>query len=416
MQVQEFSYTDSAGVTKQSQNIICRLDGIGFIKLDEDGKETSEIVREKWVVIGAHYDVPVTGPDYTVSEAPPAENGVVESPYSSSGQTANVEITEAVEETAEDEDGLEENVVDDLDNSPWQMEKKMPIPVSYRTYDGINNNASGVGCVISIAKEMLSDLPGYDTTFVFFGAGADNYAGARAYLENLSPLEHSKLEAMYNIEAIFAGDKVYAHAGTNSVKIGNQKDYHLRRKLYEATDVFYKYRLNTNNAYSLYTNQSGLKVDAGKGGTSIFSEWTAKASDHTPFDLAGIPVVYFESAEYNINDITELGIESRNPNFSSTGGKISSTPFDSSAYLTALFKSMAESNARSDFFLTPSPSPTNTDPPLAEHTDNEGNNVTSTTAIPMKELPRLEKRINSTAFIIIKSLQRGPAGFTFGRR
>ncbi|MGI6090531.1 MAG: M28 family peptidase [Saccharofermentanales bacterium] len=414
VQIQEFDYRSDSGQIRHSQNIICRLEGSGFIKLDAEGKETSEYLDNKWSIVGAHYDVLVTGPDFRtntdITEQSDEENG-----ESSGGQEAP---EEAISTTTTEEDISVEMTEEDnlLDKPGWQMEREIPIPVDYRTYDGINNNASGVACVLSVARAMRDDPPGFDTVFVLFGAGTDNQAGAKTYLSSLDSEERATLEAMYNVEAIFAGDKVYAHAGTNSVRTGNQKDYHMRRKLYEATDVFYHYRLNTNNGYSLYTNQSTLRVNAGLGGISIFSEWTSKVSDHTPFDLSNIPVVYFESGEYNINDLAEVGLESRNPSFSSTEGRISGTPFDSSIYLTALFMDMAQSEARDDLFLTPSPQPFQTPSENGNSTINADNSDTASTAVAMRDLPRLEQRINNTAFIIVKAMQREPAGFKLNRK
>ncbi len=413
VQIQEFDYKSDSGQIRHSQNIICHLKGSGFIKLDAEGKETSEYFDNKWSIVGAHYDVLVTGPDFR-ADLGIAEQADMKTGEPSSGQEA---AGEAINTTTEDNSSADMTVEDDLlDKAVWQMEREIPLPVDYRTYDGINNNASGVACVLSVAKAMRDDPPGFNTTFVLFGAGTDNQAGAKAYLSSLSSDERATLEAMYNIEAIFAGDKVYAHAGINSVRAGNQKDYHMRRKLYEATDVFYRYRLNTNNGYSLYTNQSTLRVNAGRGGVSIFSEWTSKFSDHTPFDLANIPVVYFESGEYNIKDLAELGLESRNPSFSSTGGIISGTPFDSSIYLTALFMDMAQSENRDYFSLSPSPQPSQPLSGTANKTIDSDNSNTAGLAVSMRDLPRLEQRINNTAFIIVKAMQREPAGFKLNRR
>ena len=418
VQIQEFSYTDSQGVMKNSQNIICQLEGSGFTKLDDEGNTTSELIDERWNLIGAHYDVVVTDKDYQ----PPTDSGQSEQAdeqeqaddedrNSSGGQAADPDMPE---ETTDD---TEPEAEDDFDTNPWQMEREIPVPIDFSTYDGINNNASGVAAVLIAAQEMLADQPGYDIRFVFFGAGTDDFAGAKAYLDSLSAAEMATLEAMYNLEGIYAGDKVYAHAGINSVSAGNVKDYEMRRKLYEVTDVFYNYRLNTNNGYSLYTNQSSMLVNAGKGGSSVFSEWTFKLSDHTPFDQVGIPVVYIESGEYNINSLAELGIESKNPSFSSTGGKISGTPFDSSGYLEDLFRHMAEPSTLEQLYLSPTPLPDGAESTQTDETVISENEVTEeSAAVDMKDLPRLEQRINNTAFILVKAMQREPSGSRLVRR
>ena len=412
IQIQEFYYSDNQGVRKSSQNIICQLEGRGFVKLDDEGNETAELIDDHWNLIGAHYDVVVTGDDYKFnSDSEQAEHSDAQDEAEnkdnsfSGGQAA--EPVEPEGTTAE----TETTAQDDFDSNPWQMGREIPVPIDYSTFDGINTNASGVAAVLTAAAEMLTDRPGYDIRFVFFGAGSDDFAGAKAYLDSLSAEEMSTLEAMYNLEGIYAGDKVYAHAGANSVLKGSAKDYEMRRKLYEVTDVFYNYRLNTNNGYSLYTNQSSILINAGKGGSSVFSEWTTKQSDHTPFDQAGIPVVYFESGEYNIKSLEELGIESKNPSFSSTGGKISGTPFDSSGYLEALFSSMAEPSTLEQLYLSPTPQPGNIESVTTDEMSAlESETIESSAAVNMKDLPRLEQRINNTAFILVKAMQREPSG------
>ncbi len=410
--VQEFSYTDNLGVRKNSQNIICNLEGSGFIKLDAEGKDTEERIDDRWNVIGAHYDVPVTGRDYQPA-VEPAQTEQTDVEEQEEDEGADASGGQAADPAEQEETTTETGIgaKDDLDTIPWQMEREIPVPVDFSTYDGINSNASGVAAVLTAAKEMLTDQPGYDVEFVLFGAGTDDFAGARAYIKSLSAADMATLEAMYNLEGIYAGDKVYAHAGTNSVLTGNAKDYEMRRKLYEVTDVFYNYRLNSNNNYSLYTNQSALLVNAGKGGSSIFSEWTSRQSDHTPFDQTGIPVVYFESGEYNIKSLDELGVESKNPSFSSTGGKISGTPFDSSSYLETLFKNMAEPSSLEQLYLTPTPQPSESEPAATDETAAVDSEATESTAeADMRDIPRLEQRINNTAFILVKAMQREPSG------
>ncbi len=419
--LQEFGYTDSAGIYKRSQNIVCQLDGTGFIKLSEEGEDTKLSIDRRWNLIGAHYDVAVTGPDYL-----PASEEKKEESEEIAAEEVDFEAEEELEDkegepSAEDEPDSEIDAgldldqelpsdLADLDKSSWQIKQEIKQPLDFGDFDGIHNNASGVASVITAAQIMQEDKPGYDIRFVLFGAGSDNHAGARAYLANLPAEDRLSFEAMYNVEGIYAGDKVYAHAGTNSVLTGNKKNYEFRRKLYEVTDVFYKYQLNTNNGYSLYTNQSGLRVNAGKGGSSIFSEWTSKSSDHTPFDLEGIPVVFIESGEYNIKNLDELGIESKNPSFSSTEGRISGTAFDSSSYLEALFMDMAKISEMDYLFLSPTVGPT------AAQKDDISASQEEEEVIEMKDLPRLEQRINNTAFLLVKAMQREPAGTKLIRR
>ena len=40
--------------------------------------------------------------------------------------------------------------------------------------DGIHHNASGVAAVLTAARILREEVPGYDVVFVFFGAGTDD--------------------------------------------------------------------------------------------------------------------------------------------------------------------------------------------------------------------------------------------------
>lgn len=340
-EVQPFQFQDAGGQTRRSQNVIATLSGRGF-------KDTADGRTEKGaIIIGAQYDVPVTGPDYVFP-------------------------------------GLAEGVV---------------LSRSYAQYNGIHDNASGLAAVMVSALQMKRDLPGYDVTFVFFGAGNAQYAGARAYLNALSDTEKNGIVCMYNVGPVYAGDKVYAHAGQNSLEDGTHKSYHLRRKLYEATDIFFNYQLNTNNGYSLYTNQSTFFVSKpGDFRQVVFREWTTHTGSHTPFDQAGIPVVFFESGEYNVESINELGPENHNPEFRETGGRISGSPFDDDQFLFNVFRRIDEASQTEVFVLAPSPGAPVVGPELPEEEDNT----------PAEQIDHLTRRINNTAFILVKAAQRGP--------
>lgn len=188
-------------------------------------------------------------------------------------------------------------------------------------FDGIQDNASGVAALLQAARALKSGSIGYDVVFAFFGAGDAGQLGARNYLDGLSELERTNLEAVYSVESIYAGDKLYANAGWSSLAAG--KKYAMRKKLYETTDIAIKYGLD------LRTNQAGFSVDLrGDGTTVLFREVSSNPSDWVPFDEAGIPVVAFESFDFFGRSMDDI-VESRNPAFSKTAGRIRGTAADS---------------------------------------------------------------------------------------
>ena len=138
------------------------------------------------------------------------------------------------------------------------------IPEDY-TYDGISDNASGVGCLMTIANRISEyENIGFDVTIVFFGAGNADHAGARAYYASLTQEEKESMEVMYCVESIYGGDKVYASAGFNSLELSQK--YAMRRKLYQAYDVAYDSELASRNGFSLLYNECGIQTDLDEDG------------------------------------------------------------------------------------------------------------------------------------------------------
>ena len=199
-------------------------------------------------------------------------------------------------------------------------------------YDGISDNASGIGVLLTIAAQIQNyeDLS-FDVILVAFGAGNDNYAGARAFADSLTDEVASSIDCMYCIDSIYGGDKVYASAGYNSL-IMNQK-YQMRRKLYQAYDVVYDSLLYTQYGFSLYYNESGIITDLnGDGFDDIYREVSANKSDYVPFDEMNIPIVYFDSADYFFDSMEDMK-DSKNLNLQEFGGMLRNTPLDSSELL-----------------------------------------------------------------------------------
>ncbi len=229
---------------------------------------------------------------------------------------------------------------------------------AYPDFNGIQDNACGIGCLLTIAKEIRSENNGYDVILVAFGAGDDSYTGARAFADSMTESEISSTDAMYCIESIYAGDKLYANAGWNSLVPGQK--YEMRRKLYEAYDVVYENQLSSSNGVDLLYNECGQFLDVdGDGDSEVFREVTTTLSDYVPFDNAGIPIVFFESYDYNYSTISEMK-ETKNLHLQENGGLIRRTNYDS---ISTLLESMAEG--------------------------------------------QLELRINNTAFIIIEAILKG---------
>ncbi len=322
-EVQNFQGTSGA----YSTNYIVRITGTGFYCLQSDG--TYEL-EHRTAVIGTHYDASI--------------------------------LPEYVEEESEDEEEDEE----EEDAEPTEMPKYV--------FDGISDNASGTACILTALKafEDYKDVA-FDVWFVFFGAGTDNFSGAEAFYQSLSYEEKNSIDVMYDVDSLYAGDKVYASSGFKSLI--SSRRYEMRRKLYQAYDVCFGNPLYTNYGFDLVYNESGVKKDVNDDGiVDIFNELPKTISDYKVFDDRMIPVVYFESYDYNYSSIDQMK-ETKNLSLQDFGGVIRGTPADCTYYLDSIL--------------------------LEEDYDRDGDGEIDCSG------DRLQIRINCVAFIIVESLLKG---------
>lgn len=305
-----------------SANYVVKIPGTGFY--DEDS-EDKVITKHRIAIIGAHYD-----------NLPP--------------ETKKVENTKTTSKKGAETTALE------------------------YSFDGISDNASGTACLLT-AMKAFSEYPpfAYDVYFVAFGAGNDDYAGAREFYNSLTGEEKLRIDVMYCMESLYAGDKLYASSGYKSLDPQNR--YKMRRKLYQAYDVCFANTLFTNYGFDLYYNESGVKTDLNGDGTEdIYNEVSANKSDYLVFDEAGIPVVFFDSFEYNFTKMDEMK-ETKNLNLQNYGGMIRRTHDDSTVFLDSVL-------VEPDY-------------------DRDGDGEIDCSG------DRLQIRINAVAFIIVEALLKG---------
>ena len=301
--------------------------GTGFYGRQDDGTYQ---IEHRVAIIGAHYDAAVL-PEYAPKE-------------------------EEKEEPKETEEGAE----------PTERPKYM--------FDGVSDNASGTACVLTALKAFKDyQNIAYDVWFVFFGAGTDEQAGANAFCASLKSDVLYSIDVMYDIDSLYAGDKVYASSGFKSLI--TTKKYEMRRKLYQAYDVCFANPLYTYYRFDLYYNESGLRFDVNDDGyKDVFNELPNTISDYKPFDDRGIAIVYFESYDYNYNDLEKMK-ETKNLNIQDFGGKVRRTPSDCAYFLDPLL--------------------------IGDDVDRDGDGEIDCTG------DRLQIRVNCVAFIVIEALLKG---------
>ena len=203
--------------------------------------------------------------------------------------------------------------------------------------DGISDNASGIGALLTLAKQLKEYTMGYDVELVALGAGFSNNAGSRKLLESKSPEEIKNIDAFYEFRSLYGGDKLYAHSGWSSTY--PKQKYKLRQPAYQLAEVAYDESVSYYTGVVLYQNQISLQIDnmllnteapEGFGEAPekiVFREMSENESDYREFDKRGVPVVYLESYNYSGESMDDIS-ENRNPNFSSTNYIVRGTDFD----------------------------------------------------------------------------------------
>jgi len=145
---------------------------------------------------------------------------------------------------------------------------------------GADDNASGVAVMLEVAERIVQYNQEYDLVFVAFGAEEAGLLGSFHYVDSMSAPDITRTIAMINFDSLSVGDKLYIHAGFNEKTWA--RDEMLR--LIRLHKLPIEMQPGLNPAYP-----AGLTPD-----------WF---SDYTAFNMAGIPIVAFESTNWEIGDL-----------------------------------------------------------------------------------------------------------------
>lgn len=211
--------------------------------------------------------------------------------------------------------------VNDYDTSNIEITKKGNdssfIVIVGAHYDGriegcsFDDNASGVSILLELAEYLKNKELPYDIKFVFFGAEEINplgrgLHGSYDYVESLSDREKRKIKYMINLDTLLSGDKMYVY---NMFKDEEPHDYSLElMNTIKTIAQNLEIELNTNT----------------KDNDSM--SFTNTKSDYYPFFEAGIPILYFESTNWEAG---ECDGKTQTEMF----GRIIHTPFDNMIFL-----------------------------------------------------------------------------------
>lgn len=223
-------------------------------------------------------------------------------------------------------------------------------PAASAGADGVSDNASGIGALLTLAQELKRARVGYDVILVAFGGGFANEAGSSFFVNSLNAEDRAITDTFYEFRSLVGGAKLYANAGLSSLY--PNKKYILRQPLYEVATIALSEEVLGRSGVALYQNQSTFLIPNPLAGETapgadygtipenvVFREISSTRSDYRAFDRIGIACVLFESSDFNAKSYDELK-ENPDPNYASTNYLVRGTDFDS----IASFDQLAEAD------------------------------------------------------------------------
>ncbi|UVM64976.1 autotransporter domain-containing protein [Pseudomonas sp. B21-009] len=151
------------------------------------------------------------------------------------------------------------------------------------TLQGLDDNASGAAVLTEIARNLGGVALENGLEVVGFGAEEEGLRGSRAYVASLSDSQRANLLGMINLDSLITGDKMYAHAASNSIAnpaLGAYRDQLLR--------------IAQEMNIALFTNP-GLNPGYPAG--------TGCCSDGESFNSLNVPVLFIEATNWELGEL-----------------------------------------------------------------------------------------------------------------
>jgi len=154
---------------------------------------------------------------------------------------------------------------------------------------GADDNASGVAVMLEVAERLAHFKIDYDVVFVAFGAEEVGLRGSSYFAGQMRDADVARSIAMINFDSLIVGDKLYIHAGSNMKTWARDAMLRLIRLR----------KLPIEIQPGLYLVANPEETDPGYAAGFTPDGF----SDYTAFNQAGIPVVAFESTNWEIGDL-----------------------------------------------------------------------------------------------------------------
>ena len=160
-------------------------------------------------------------------------------------------------------------------------------------YDGrmegnaCDDNGSGVSILLELCEIFREQELPFNLKFIFFGAEEINVLGrglhgSYDYVESLSNKEKENIMYMINLDTLLSGDKMYVYNAYNDVSL-NDFNKELVRKVKNISERM----------------EIDLNLNCNKNENISF---TKTKSDYYPFFENNIPVLYFESTNWEAGE------------------------------------------------------------------------------------------------------------------
>lgn len=161
---------------------------------------------------------------------------------------------------------------------------------------GAGDNGSGVAAMLAAAEVLKDEEPAYRVTFVAFGAEEVGSVGSDEFVTALGD-DIENVIAMINVDSVGVGTTLNVYAG--AVVTWDEEEE-------EALNVEGGPTWVRDVALDLAAE---MNLPFGTTPDDTWGGFTGDWSDHYPFVLAGVPVVYFEAWDWQAGGDTWWGQE-----------------------------------------------------------------------------------------------------------
>ncbi|TQI78898.1 IAP aminopeptidase [Serratia fonticola] len=161
------------------------------------------------------------------------------------------------------------------------------------TLQGVDDNASGVGVMLELAKQ-LKDIPTtYSLRFVATSGEELKSLGAKNYLHRMTQEERDNTLLVINLDNLITGDRLYFHSGRNT------KPEIAKTSRDRALSIAHRYGIDA----------------AINPGSKDYPKGTGCCSDQKVFDEAKIPVMAMEATNWSLGEKDGYQQRAISPNF-----------------------------------------------------------------------------------------------------